>query len=305
MAKSAVDRYPSAGVGLVGEKMTCKERFLAALRHEESDRVPVAPRPFYYMTEKYGASTPENQMKIADDYGWDKYIQVPCIVDNIVSGFNKNYDYDTIPDVRVTIERWVEGTNTYFKRTFNTPAGVLSDKIMYPRPGTGYGIRPAPHHDERLIKDKDDIEKLHYLLPDPQKHARKDEVNNIAKMLGDDGLLAVTVYTPMTCKAGTAMAMEDLMVAYYDDKSIFLRLLEIFHKHVMEETRMVCETDADVVYGTWYYGSLSAGWSPKIWEELFFPQIVEHVQLVHDHGKIYHFYDDGKLMPIIEKLRDA
>jgi len=38
------------------------------------------------------------------------------------------------------------------------------------------------------------------------------------------------------------------------------------------------------IFGSWYYNSLSSGWSPAIYRHVFIPQIREHVELTHSYG---------------------
>ena len=49
----------------------------------------------------------------------------------------------------------------------------------------------------------------------------------------------------------------------------------------------------------------SSGWSPSLFEELFVPQIREHVELTHSYGAFYDYYDDGKLADTMEMIADA
>ena len=59
------------------------------------------------------------------------------------------------------------------------------------------------------------------------------------------------------------------------------------------------EQGAKAIFGCWYYGSLSAGWSPAIFREVFVPLMKQYADLIHRYGGIYHVYDDGKMMRTI------
>ncbi|MBC7288782.1 MAG: hypothetical protein H5T86_12250 [Armatimonadetes bacterium] len=60
-----------------------------------------------------------------------------------------------------------------------------------------------------------------------------------------------------------------------------------------------------IIFGSWFYESLSAGWSPKIWREEFLPRLKQQVEMVHAAGALYHFYDDGKISQLLPMLVEA
>jgi uroporphyrinogen-III decarboxylase len=60
-----------------------------------------------------------------------------------------------------------------------------------------------------------------------------------------------------------------------------------------------------VVFGSWYYNSLSAGWSPAMYRELFLPQLRAQVALTHRYGALYDYYDDGKVRGIADMVAAA
>ncbi|NUQ01156.1 MAG: hypothetical protein HUU35_15010, partial [Armatimonadetes bacterium] len=58
-------------------------------------------------------------------------------------------------------------------------------------------------------------------------------------------------------------------------------------------------------FGSWYYASLSVGWSPAIYHEVFLPSVAAHVALCHEYGALYDYYDDGHVMGIAEAVAGA
>ena len=60
-----------------------------------------------------------------------------------------------------------------------------------------------------------------------------------------------------------------------------------------------------MVFDAWYNSSMSAGWSPAQWEDIFLPHIRQNADLAHQHGAIYHYYDDGKMDRTLEHLAEA
>ena len=57
-------------------QMTSCERLLAAIHHEEPDRVPVSPRIGAYLTVTYGSSSWMHHLKAAREFGFDLMLPV-------------------------------------------------------------------------------------------------------------------------------------------------------------------------------------------------------------------------------------
>jgi uroporphyrinogen decarboxylase len=95
------------------------------------------------------------------------------------------------------------------------------------------------------------------------------------------------------------------MVDYYEDRPFFDELIELFRRRTLDQVRAALEGGADFIFGSWYFSSLSAGWSPGIFEEVFVPQIREHVALTHRYEGFYDYYDDGKLDGTMEMIADT
>ncbi len=115
----------------------------------------------------------------------------------------------------------------------------------------------------------------------------------------------VCVRSALDHNAGDARAMQDLMMDYYDDREFFDELLDIFHQRSLAQVRAALEAGVEFIFGSWYFNSLSAGWSPEMFAELFVPQIREHVELTHSYDARYDYYDDGKLAASMEMIADT
>jgi hypothetical protein len=92
---------------------------------------------------------------------------------------------------------------------------------------------------------------------------------------------------------------------YYDDKKLLKDAIDFFQKYYGTYLRYVLEQNITMLFESWYNTSLSTGWSPDMYRELFLPKIKENADLVHKYGTYFHFYDDGKVMPVIEDFKNA
>ncbi|MBD3292735.1 MAG: hypothetical protein GF393_07395 [Armatimonadia bacterium] len=279
-------------------EMTGRERILTAIRHEEPDRVPISPRVSVWVTSVYGDATLERQMEVFPEMDFMYIIGEPTA--NYVYGAYEQYD---IPDVEADITRRDEGDCYILERTFRTPAGDISDVTRVPPAGREYGVSPNPVKHEHLVKSIDDLPALEYILPSipdvVTTHKQYEE------MLGDRGVVMVCIRSALDHQAGDARGMENLMMDYHTDRELFDATLDLFHRRSIAKAKACLEGGVEFIFGSWYYNSLSSGWSPAIFEEVFVPQIREHVDLAHSYGALYDYYDDGVLMDSMELIASA
>jgi uroporphyrinogen-III decarboxylase len=146
---------------------------------------------------------------------------------------------------------------------------------------------------------------MRYLVPDPANYAVGRAYHRMVERVGELGMVLAMARSPLDTQAGTLYAMEDMMVDYYERRKFFDELLGIWFDKMMAETTAVLEAGAQAIFGSWFYCSLSVGWSPGIFREVFLPMIKAHVDLVHSYGAIYDYYDDGKCMGIADMIKEA
>jgi uroporphyrinogen decarboxylase len=283
--------------------MTSKERLLAAIRHQEADRVPISPRIAVFLASHYGSSSWMSHLKAAQDFGFDIYMPVASPVPALL--YSPLFTYRFLPpEVKVSQQIEEEDGAVTIRRTFDTPAGPLSDETYLAPPGREYGVSPSPVKREYAIKEADDLERLRYVMPDPT-HLNLAEYHEIARIVGDAGIVEITLNPPLDHFLGNARAMPQLMMDYYLDRPFFDRMFAFFQDYSMALLRATLEQGVRFIFGTWYYASLSAGWSPSIFRECFAPLIREHADLVHGYEGIYHLYDDGKMMETLGDYVEA
>jgi len=282
----------------MGAAMTGRERILCAIRHEEPDRVPISPRYHAWMQAVHGQQSLEGQMELLPD------VDFMHVLGNGTSNYLVSFPEEyRLPEVSVEQRRYADGDCAVVERTFHTPAGSLSDRIKIPPAGREYGVSPNPIRTEHLVKSPDDLAALRYLLP--EVNANYDFLHQAKETLGDRGVALINIQSALDHHAGDARGMEDLMVDYYEDRPFFDAILGMYHERCLQEEKAALEGGAEFIFGSWYFNSLSAGWSPAIFAEVFVPQIREAVELAHSYGAYYDYYDDGKLMQSMEMIADT
>ena len=276
-------------------EMTGRERILAAIRHEEPDRVPISPRVGAWMQAEFRDGSLAKQMEVLPEMDFMLVTGEP--VANYVYGTQTQFD---LPGVEVDLERRDAGDCYIIERTFRTPAGEISDVTRVPPSGREYGVSPNPMKHEHLVKSIDDLPALEYILPPIP--ATFDGHSASQEMLGDRGIVMPCIRSALDHNAGDARGMENLMIDYYTDRALFDGVMDIFHQRSLQKAKACLEAGAEFIFGSWYYNSLSSGWSPAIFEEVFVPQIREHVELAHSYGALYDYYDDGVLAQSMELI---
>jgi len=280
------------------DKMTSRERILKTINHEEPDRVPISPRMYAYLKSKYGDERLATHMKHFPD------LDLMFIVDDGTPNYLEIYpDKYNLPEVKVEQRKFLKDDCLIVERTFHTPAGMLSDRTKIPPAGREYGVNPNPLKTEYLIKSPADLESLKYILA--PINTNFDFLKSYRNQLGDRGILMVCVRNALDHNAGYAREMQDIMMDYFDDRPFFNELLEIFHQRSLAQIKAALESGVEFVFGSWYFNSVSSGWSPAIFKEIFVPQIKDHVDLTHSYGAYYDYYDDGKLNNTMEMIADA
>ena len=281
-------------------EMTSRERILAVLRREMPDRVPLSPRIGAWMKERYGNVTFLEYLDLKKQFGYDPIITVMPDVPYPV--YTQFVDYGRIGDIEIELTSERKDRKLYVSRTVRTPAGSLHDRSVFPPPGREYGIIPDPEKLEPLVKDSADLERLRYLLPSPDSFGGFS-FERIDSSIGSDGMLQVRPHKGVDHLLMFTLGYEPALMMYYDDRDLLFATLRLFHDYYIGLLRYCLERGARMIFESWYNCSLSAGWSPEIYEECFLPLIIEDARIVHEHGAYFHFYDDGKIMPILHLLR--
>ncbi len=175
----------------MGAEMTSLERVRAAIRFEETDRVPVFPLIHYAATRVVG-------MKISE------FATNPESMAKAILAAYRRYGYDGVcPGVDVVIE-----------------AEALGSQTMQPDDAPACVVKP-------FIQKYEDLDKLE--VPDPYKAGRMPVVIKateiVAKEIGKEAYIGSWVMGPMNI-ASQLRGVENLMFDIVDNPSFVERLLD-------------------------------------------------------------------------------
>lgn len=288
------------------DPMAPRERILAAYRCEAIDRPPVCPNFIRWIRGNRGCPCEMHQLACMEEFGFDPSIMYGMYLNRpIASDYVYRPDaeggYRDLPDVNVDIRIENHADRTVHIRTFETPDGTLTDRVVWARPGLKFGDGPNPHRDEPLVKSIDDIPALTRLYPEPKK-GFVDDLRMFREMVGDRGLVEFLD----ACNAGSwgleALGPENMLMSSVNDSDLLNAVLRVSQDVHLRNVKAVLESGHQHVAGSWFQCGPSVGWSPATIEKLFLPLIQESVELVHSYDGTYRYHDDGKMADMIPAL---
>ncbi|MEW6356101.1 MAG: uroporphyrinogen decarboxylase family protein [Planctomycetota bacterium] len=279
-------------------EMTGRERILTTMRHKEPDRVPISPRVAAWLQAEFGSTSLATMMENLPDMDFMHIVGDGTL--NVLDSYPDEYH---LTEVKVDQRKYAEDDFLVVERTFHTPTGDLSDRTKIPPKGREFGVSPNPIKTEHVVKRPEDLQALRYILH--EVNTNFGFVHKAQEEIGDRGVVMVCVRSALDHNAGYARDMQDLMMDYYDNRAFFDEMVGLFQERSLRIIKAALEGGVEFIFGSWYFNSLSAGWSPAIFEEVFVPQIREHVSLTHEYGVYYDYYDDGKLSRTMEMIADA
>ncbi len=283
--------------------MTSRERIKAVLSREIPDTVPVSPRIWAWLMERYGKISFLEYLDLKEKlFDYDPIIQINPELPNFI--YTQLDNYSCLDNIDVKLSCTNKDDKLYITRQISTPAGILEDEMVYPPSGREYGITPNPEKIRPIIKSESDLEKIQYLLPDP----RRFQISNyelIDKVIGENGFLEVRPHLGVDHLLVDSMGFTNCLMMYYDDNDLFRKTLKLFHDYYKKCLTYCLDKGARMIFESWYNCSISAGWSPQIYRECFLPCIIEDVEITHSYGAYFNFYDDGKIMPLLDDFKNT
>lgn len=284
------------------QNMTSKERILRAMRGEPVDRVPTSPRMWKFIRSHYGEWTPETELRATEEFGYDPMYYTSGSIPSFLGAFVPTPE--SLPP-GVTCEGKVEKGEEYdiVRRRFQTPDGPLSDEWQCPHPNKGYGISPAPVHIEYLLKGPEDLSRLRHLTGPPAPGVLQ-QFREVIGQFGDRGLVTPYVRSPGN-DLSYVFPVQDALMLPYDDPEFLRGILAFFQEACLADIRAHLAAGAEIIFVSGFHISLSVGWSPTMFREYFLPLIAAAATVTHEGGAIFHYYDDGKMMDILDMVMEA
>lgn len=248
--------------------MTSKERILRAIKHQEVDTVPISPRIWAWFLEYYGECEWRTYLKAKKEFDFDPIIGVSSGIEDYI--YSKIID-DNYPKLEnVKFEQKIEDKNDFYivRKKFITPEGVLTDEKKIPKKRKEYGISPDPLITEPLLKSIEDLLKIKFLLPNPEK-IDYSFIKKIVEKVDENGLVAIRPTIGSDAYTVDSLEVENALIYSRINKEFLKETFKLFHIYNLKVAKKCLENGAEVIFDSDFDMSLSVGWSPDDWKEFF------------------------------------
>lgn len=272
--------------------MNRKERFLAAVRREVPDMVPVAP----LIHDRFAC-------KLLGRTGWKAVFEAHSMVGSIWFRGPLGIGFDVRWPSGWGYESGLvnkEGARETYEHIIRTPFGNITSKVMY-------GVVPSDPALQRtveyFVKTEKDYETYKAHLEEFVKRANPNlrEVVEAYNTMGDDGVPNVGVGCSFSHLCGIR-GPEKLLVDLYRMPRIVKDVLDVLQEVKVKEVEAFVESPSEVLYYD-VWGAYDM--SPSHFREWILPDIVKTVDIVRKAGKYVGFYMVGKIRGLIPIALEA
>ena len=293
--------------------MNGRERLLKALKHEPTDRVPVAPFTYYNAIYEMFDYEPkiatffnppdfdpvEKFVEYCDYFGfdvlhvlgsvWDIWVG-NTLMDQTIARSADNWD--------VTIVDEYKGDDELLRTVMiQTPGGSLRHVEEHKRTSKYLVVSATT---ESLIKTRRDFEILRQYAPAADRMDCQ-LITRARKATGDKGLVTANTHGTFNI-LGLFRKLEDVLVDPIMDEGFYREMVEYFLPRLVQRARKMIEAGADVieVAGHW-----TGQVGPKTFKKYIFENENRLVRAIHEMGApvIYHNCGDAaKIMRFYNDL---
>lgn len=293
--------------------MTGKERLMAALRGEKTDRVPVTlfiQSQGHFVTQLNPEADPwdfDKLQKSIIDYqrrlGVDVHARMLFFNshDPVFAHWHLlNFQTET-PDWKLDVEEDVRGNTVNRHYIITTPEGKLSQTfcINEERPGIFmYGSTEPP------IKNEEDLRLAMKYEPhysDEIKARMKESVSSIRDYLGDDGIISAWTNGGLFNDLSGLIDQTTLYSLFLEDEDYYEALMKFAKKRVYDYTQAVIDSGVDAICVA---GNAAGGFlGNRCFEEYVMPYEKEYLNFCREQGKPTIYHNCGRAMELIPAYR--
>ncbi len=290
--------------------MTSRDRLLSAMNFEPVDHVPLLLRfwwlggdidniPFNWKDE---VERVRNTQKLGLD---DTLMLEPPL------GYVENYIADLVPGVKSQTDYIENESNDglpLLKKTYYTPSGQLqtvikvTDDWVYGKEVKLFDDQNIPRLVEPLIKDREDINRLKYLLAEPsteqmEKFHKKSKL--LSKSSRELGVVLDGGWTALGDAAMWLCGMERILYGQMDEPEFLDELLETVFQWEIRRIDYMLEYEIDVLVHMAWYESTDF-WTPANFRKLIKPRLLKEIEKARSHGVKFRYIITKSWFPYCE-----
>jgi len=276
--------------------VTPKQRFLAAVRGDVPDRVPVAPLIHDRFAHKMLGRT-----------GWKAVYEVHQMIGSIHHRGPIGVELEAeMPDGWYTESETVEQTppRKVVRETLHTSEGSLTAEIVFGFSADDPLISKPVKYRVSKPEDWDVFRRYQEQRLANLKGCNIDTVEEAARVMGEEGVPSVGIGCPMA-GIGDARGMQDMILDLVDHPDLIQGVWEVLMALVEKEMEGFLASSSEVV---WYDICWSTGSNlgPDMFRKWTLPAVQRAVDLVHSkQGKYIGLYTLGRMRKLLPMLVDA
>jgi uroporphyrinogen-III decarboxylase len=299
------------------EKMTSRERVLAAIRREDVDYVPCSAffnpltpqqRVGHRWQFPWGPSDTERVEYSLLELGTDPVVGVPIGADPIVGDpFGELHPYYPNPDV--TSKTWME--DDVIHKVWSTPSGELHAAIKYDI-SWPHGLDVpffsdfnVGHYIEPWLKTPADLECLRHILLPARTREHLDALRlayTEAKAIADKYQLPT--FTSIGFGLTGAMLIcgaEEICIMTIDQPELVDEYLELEHQLNIRHMEIAVEMGVDIIRRDGFYETADF-YSPAMLDHFLTKRLQKEAEVVHQGGKLITYTANTGVMLILDHL---
>jgi len=287
---------------MTSNRLSSRERMLAAINHQEPDYVPLWFNWHYRDTQILKWNDPlDRAEKVLRELGLD---------DTLLLGA----PLSVAPEVTTRVWRETRDDLRYplISKEYYTPKGTLRQVVQetedWEHPGEVgiIGDLNVPRSLEFPVKDLEDIERLKYLFQPPNQQ-QLEEFRERAKCYKDLAeRLGVLIEGGWICLGDMPfwlMGVQGLIFAQNDQPELLDALLDAVLAWEKVRIELLIEAGADIItHRAWY--ETTDFWGVAGYREFLVPRLKREVELVHSAGLKFSYIITTGVMPRLDDLLD-
>ena len=272
------------------EKMSPRERLLAALRFQEVDRIPWSP-----CLEGYFLGTRVDQITAF------RQIRADAMVRHVLNFIGSVPMRITAPPpgktLAFTIRQRQVGEET--EVTYECPVGTLMERYKFNPESPN-----IPWTTRHRLQTIEDVKVLKWMCEKAEFAPVPAFFDPADKAVGDDGLATISALgTPIQWTINAETTLDKFWFFYADHPAEMEEYFEAAHQMNLRMFRAIAEGPGEVVI---QYENLSSTLcSPRLWERHTLPCINEYADILHAAGKIFIQHNCGHLRAFGDAFRQA
>ncbi len=273
--------------------ISSRERLLATMSFQTTDRVPIVPRGIAPLEHNWSNAVERAEYLLALGCDDIVYLGVP-------------WPYHPA----VTVDTWREqGTAAYpiFYKRINTPAGTLQMAVRITEDWQVddvplFADQLWPRTVEPLVKSEADLEALDYVLYDPRKADLSHFRETAAYYKQQCRRLGVLFSGRMSTAGIHAMSFlgaKWMLFTIRDNPQLVRETLRRTQRWIRNGLELLLDIGVEAMYFSGCYETIDF-WSPTDVRGFFLPLVAETVELCHQAGVKFHYFTETGSMPFLE-----